>query len=105
MMKSLNILTIVHENVIEKIKREEELKILKKFRHIYLAYFIFTCILLLWTRFPGFFLILFFPFAIAFNPLFGNYEKGFILLKFKEFYLMFLFSCLFSILILIWAFW
>jgi hypothetical protein len=99
MINTFNILTIVHKDIIEKIKREEEQKILRKFRYLYLIFFIFACMLIIWTGFPGFLFFVFFPFVIVFNPLFENYKSGFILIKFKEFYLIFLFTCIFSIII------
>lgn len=103
MKNALNILTIIHKDMIEKVVREEDKKYLKRFFYIYLIFFIFSCILLLWTFYPFFCFFVFLPFLIAFNPIFENYKIGLKLIKFKEFHLLFIFSCVFSIFIFLLA--
>ncbi|MCQ2977833.1 MAG: hypothetical protein MJ232_07460, partial [archaeon] len=95
-----NILTIVHKSSIEKVKEEDLKKGLEKikgFIYLYLVFFIFSCIFLFWTKWPPCLFFMFLPFVGVFSPVGKKFKEGFVLIRFKEFYFLLLFSCIFSI--------
>ena len=96
----LDILGIIHKGVVIKPNKEElkkELEVLKSFRYLYLIFFIFGCVITFWTNCPPCLVFIFLPFVGVFSPVAKRFKDGFILIKYKEFYLLLLFSCIFSI--------
>lgn len=93
----MNFLNIIPENCVEKIKTDEDLRILKGFRYSYLLFFIISCFVIFWTKSLIYLCFLFLPFIYVFGPIKDMYGKGFVLIRFKEFYFLFLLSCIFSI--------
>lgn len=101
MKNTLNILVVLNKDRFNNAFRKKNMKYLKRFFYFYLIIFIFTCILILWYSFPGFFLILFVPFiGTTYTPY--EYFKIEFLIKFVEFHLLFIFTCLFTILVFVW---
>lgn len=94
MISYLYILSVIHKETIENLKKENEKKVLKRFLILHFFIFIFACVLTLSTGIFGFMSIIFIPYIYIFSPKAGFVQRVGIVVNYKEFYLSILFSCI-----------
>ena len=101
MISYFNILTIMHKETIEKFKKEQERKTLKRFLKVHFFIFFLSFVFVLLTGYFGFISIIFIPYVYIFSPKGGFVQKASVVVNYKEFYISILFSCIFTVLLFI----
>jgi hypothetical protein len=102
MFNFLIISTVIDKEYLNRIKKDHEIKLVKKFFIFYLLFFFVSCLLVMFTKYKPFLFLIFFPYMRVFSPHFDTFEKESIfLIKNKYVQLSLVFSIIFFSLVVL----
>ena len=76
MFNFLIISTVIDKEYLNRIKKDHEIKLVKKFFIFYLLFFFVSCLLVMFTKYKPFLFLIFFPYMRVFSPHFYTFKNN-----------------------------